>query len=287
MCKLEKFTRLAFCLVATIFLGCNENDVQEVTVNDIQVSYRVYGDGYPLIMITGLTATMDIWDPTVINELSENYKVIIFDNRGMGLTTTGTANFTIQQFADDTAALMVALDIQKAHIFGWSMGTNVALKLILSHPEMVNKLVLYAGDCGGPEVIEPSAEVQNKMLSGDPGQVFSTLFPEDWLAANIDYITDLFSSISTESSTEESLQKQLAAWQAWNESGVCSQLQGITNEVLLLTGDKDVCTPTANSTMLEGLIPDSLLVQLSDGGHGIQYQYPTDFSEAVLSFLNE
>ena len=86
MCKLEKFTRLAFCLVATIFLGCNENDVQEVTVNDIQVSYRVYGDGYPLIMITGLTATMDIWDPTVINELSKNRSFPLFSPRTRGHT---------------------------------------------------------------------------------------------------------------------------------------------------------------------------------------------------------
>ena len=108
------------------------------------------------MLIMGYGSTMDMWDPHFLENLSSEYRVIVFDNRGMGNTTAPPGNFSIAQFANDTAGLMTALGIEKAHVLGWSMGSFVASELALRHPEKVNKIILYAADCGGKEAVAPS-----------------------------------------------------------------------------------------------------------------------------------
>jgi pimeloyl-ACP methyl ester carboxylesterase len=99
---------------------------------------------------------MDSWEPSILRNLSINHTVIVFDNRGVGNTTTGTKPFSIQQLANDTTGLLEALKIQKADILGYSLGSLVAQQLIVTHPEKVNRLLLVAASCGGKESISPS-----------------------------------------------------------------------------------------------------------------------------------
>ena len=84
--------------------------------------------------------------------------MIIFDNRGVGNTTTGTKQFSIQQFANDSAGLLDALKIQKADILGYSLGSFIAQAVTTSYPEKVNKLILVASTCGGKENIPKPPE---------------------------------------------------------------------------------------------------------------------------------
>ena len=79
--------------------------------------------------------------------------VIIFDNRGAGNTTAGTKQFSISQFAKDTAGLLDALKISKADVLGWSLGSYIAQELTLSNPDKVSNLILYASGCGGTKML--------------------------------------------------------------------------------------------------------------------------------------
>jgi pimeloyl-ACP methyl ester carboxylesterase len=101
---------------------------------------------------------MDSWEPSILKELSSNHTVIVFDNRGVKNTTTGTKQFSIQQFANDTVGLLDGLKIQKANILGHSMGSIIAQQLALTHPEKVNRLLLVSSTCGGKESIPNSPE---------------------------------------------------------------------------------------------------------------------------------
>ena len=163
-------------------------EVESVSVGDINIAYRVLGQGDPIVLIMGSSSTMDMWSPRFLDNLSSKYKVIIFDNRGMGNTTAPPGNFSIAQFANDTAGLMAALGIEKAHIMGWSMGSFVAQELAIRYPERVNKIILYAGDCGGKEAVMPSPQVLKDLTntSGSPEErgmrLFNLLFPKDWLS---------------------------------------------------------------------------------------------------------
>jgi alpha/beta hydrolase fold len=135
--------------------------VKKIRVGDIDVAYRMFGNGNPLLLIAGAGATMDFWDPIVLKQLSENHTIIIFDNRGIGQTTSGNLkHFTISQYANDTAGLIDALHLTKpVDVLGHSFGSFIAQELALTHPQKVNRLILFASNCGTKESIPGSPEV--------------------------------------------------------------------------------------------------------------------------------
>ncbi len=280
-----KLVFLTGILLVFLFSGC-ESDGRK-SVGDIEVGYTIYGDGYPLIMIMGFSGTRDMWDPNVIAELSSRYKVIVFDNRGMGETTSGEKVFTIEQFADDTAGLIDALGISQANVLAWSMGNEIAFELVFRHPDKVNKMVMYAADCDFrmfPPTPETLAELTD--TSGTPDEQayrkLTLLFPEDWLINNLDYVEKVFSKVS-ETASPESIQRQSEAMNAWG--GCTGRLGTLDKPVLLITGTEDILTPPQNSYYLVRHIPGARLVLYKDGGHGVMYQYPGRFSADVINFL--
>jgi pimeloyl-ACP methyl ester carboxylesterase len=275
--------------------GANEGNPQSeqdgpgsIEVYDMVVGYSTFGSGYPLVMITGFSGTMDMWDPSFVSRLSDEYRVIVFDNRGMGETTPGDSAFTIERFADDTAGLMEALGIERAHVLAWSMGTEIALELVLRHPDRVDRLVLYGGDCQ-MNLCPPSPEVLAALYdtSGTPEdrgeRMLMHLFPAEWLAANKESVISLFSGFS-ETSSPASIQKQAEAMDSWR--GALDRLELIETPTLLVTGTEDVLTPPRNSIILHEGLPNSELLEIENAGHGLMYQYPERLSEAVLSFLS-
>jgi len=258
-----------------------------VAVGDIEVAYQIFGEGDPLLLIMGYSGTMDLWAPEMLKELASKYQIIIFDNRGMGKTTASDKEFTIELFADDTRGLLDALGIERAHVLGWSLGTYIAQELSLRYPDRVEKLILYAGDCGGKEAIYPGPEIMDALgdTSASPRErgerLLATLFPEKWLKEHPDprtYFPEL-----TETSSPGNIERQYQAWQNWK--GTYSRLAKITQPTLLITGADDVNTPWQNSLIMVDLIPGAWLVQLKGGGHGVMYQYPKKFSRIVLAFL--
>jgi pimeloyl-ACP methyl ester carboxylesterase len=138
---------------ATNFVNVQNLPIKKVHVGDIDIAYKTFGKGEPILLISGSANVMDFWSPSMLQELSSNHTVIIFDNRGVGNTTSGSKPFSIQQFTNDTVGLLDALKIPKADVLGFSMGSFVAQGLTLMHPEKVNRLILYAASCGGQEGI--------------------------------------------------------------------------------------------------------------------------------------
>ena len=115
----------------------------KVKVNGINMHYEVHGDGFPIVMITGVSFCLKIWDNVLIDSLSKQFKVILFDNRGAGQTDIPEGEYTIKMMADDTTGLMDALNIERAHILGFSMGGMIAQEVALNYPQKVEKLILW------------------------------------------------------------------------------------------------------------------------------------------------
>jgi pimeloyl-ACP methyl ester carboxylesterase len=134
---------------------------KKVQVGDIDIAYKVFGKCDPILLISGASSDMNAWESSTLRELSSNHTVVIFDNRGVVNTTTGTKPFSFQQLANDSAGLLDALKIQIADVLGYSLGSSVAQQLTVTHPEEVNRLILIAASCGGKEAIPkpPSCKV--------------------------------------------------------------------------------------------------------------------------------
>lgn len=266
---------------------------KKVRVGDIDIAYKIFGKGDPLLLISGSGNVMDVWPTSFLQELSSNRTVVIFDNRGVGNTTTsGVSPFSIEQFANDTIGLLDALNIRKADVLGFSMASFIAQQLTLEHPERVNRLVLYGASCGGQEAIPQTPEV-SKIISDfvnnrseNVGEFLSVTFPPEWIRTHPNYLETI--PKTTEIVSSDTLVKQFNIVENWlskNWTGVCNQLGNISIPTLIITGTDDVAVPAANSLILAQRIPHAWLVQIEGAGHGLMYQYPEQFSEIVKTFL--
>src|ERR687892_1259602 len=106
--------------------------LEKVRVGDIDVAYKMFGKGDPLILFNGASDSMDAWDPSFLTGISSNHTVIVFDQRGIGNSIVGSAPYTYAQLANDTAGLLDALKIPKADVMGYSLGGHIAQAFTIS-----------------------------------------------------------------------------------------------------------------------------------------------------------
>lgn len=113
----------------------------KILINDINMYYEIHGQGEPLVLITGFSADHTAWN-MILEEFSKNYQVIVFDNRGAGQTDVPQGPYSIEQMADDVAALCEALSIKQANFVGNSMGGYILQALAYHHPNLVKSAVI-------------------------------------------------------------------------------------------------------------------------------------------------
>jgi pimeloyl-ACP methyl ester carboxylesterase len=281
--------------------------LEKVRVGDIDIAYKMFGKGYPILLFNGASDGMDAWDPSFPAGLSSNHTVIAFDQRGIGNTTAGSKPYTIQQLANDTAGLLDALKIPKADVLGYSLGSYLAQQLTMMYPDKVNSLVLVGSSCGGkdhtpkpPEFIKLQSEIVNKTLnnisitaeeikslvSASVGSGWIKLHPESLdIPANITTLQQLKPGLPPEiANNQNNVGKH---WEATNWSGACDELAKLAKPTLVITGtDDDKYQPYVNSLKIVEKIPGAWLVQIKDAGHAVMDQYPAEVSKILNTFLS-
>ncbi len=260
--------------------------VSPARVGDIEIAWGERGKGEPLLLISGFGTTKEIWEENTVEKLATRFRVIAFDNRGMGGTSIGEKVFSIPQFAEDARGLLRSLGIEKCHVLGWSMGSFVAQEMALAYPECVDRLVLYASyaDWSYP----PSPEVLERL--GDPSGTpeergmrwIETLFPASWLESNMKRVGDIFSR-PLGNIPAESLSRQQEAIETWG--GTAGRLFALKASTLLLCGKEDILVPPENSLKMAELLPDASVKIVPSAGHGLMFQDPDTFTLLVLRFL--
>jgi pimeloyl-ACP methyl ester carboxylesterase len=246
----------------------------KVKVNDIQVYYEVKGEGYPLVMIIGFGVNLDFWNPHMIEELSKNFKVITFDNRGTGRTDVSDKEYSIRLFADDTVGLMNALGISKANILGWSMGGAIAQELTLNYPEKVKKLVLYSTSCGGAKSVrnqEADAMIMRLFAGGMSVEEASARalrfnFTSDFIDSNPEFVELLIQRTLKAPTSGEVLSHQRTAIMNFS---AFDRLSGIKAPTLVLNGKRDVLCLPENGSILSRAIPNAKLVFFEKSAHAL------------------
>ena len=210
-------------LVAGPALAAAQGD--RVEVNGMQMYYEVSGAGDPLIVLHG--AYMNIPSMgTIIPKLAESHKVYALEFQGHGRTTDIDRPITYPNLADDVAAFMDAVGLQKADVFGYSMGAAAGLQFAIRHPGKVNRLIAasaaYDAEGWQPEFKAFIPQMTVEMFVGMP-------FAEEYrkLAANPDGFPALVEKLIA-------LEKEPMAWEA--------DVKAMTTPVLIITGDADVAT---------------------------------------------
>ncbi len=275
-----------------------------VQVGDIDIAYKMFGNGEPILLISGGSADKNAWDPSFISDLSSNHTVIVFDNRGVGNTTIGSQPYTIEQLANDTAGLLDALKIQNANVLGYSLGSYIAQQLTITNPEKVSRLILVASSCGGEdsmskpaEFLQLQAEIVDKIsnnvsISQEENIALTTAsLGEGWIRLHPESLENVpegqgfFATISPEA--QEGQANIGHSWEATNWNGVCDELARIAKPTLVITGtDDNQYQPHQNSLVIAGKIPGAWLVQIENAGHAIMDQYPDEIGKILQTFLS-
>lgn len=256
-------------------------------MNDIEITCQDLGRGDPILMIMGYGGSMDLWSPRLIELLSASHRVILFDNRGMGATTSSDTPYSIRLFAEDTLGLLDALGLKQVTVVGWFMGAEIALEMAISAPQRVSRLILIAGTPGGKEQIPPSDDVMRRFLDESGSslerglRLIGLLFPQDWMKEH-PFFPSYFPITATMNPPDRS-RRQLQAIKEWDGCG--SRLGQIEAPALLITGDEDAIVPPENSERLAAGIRNSRLLRFPRGGHGVMYQFTDKIADAIASFM--
>jgi pimeloyl-ACP methyl ester carboxylesterase len=150
----------------------NESQGNYVDVNGLHMYYEIHGTGQPLVLIHGAFSAIGTSFGMVLPELVKTRQVVAFEMQGHGRTADIDRPLSIEQMADDTAAALQQLGVQKADFFGYSNGAAIVLQVAIRHPEIVRKLVLasvtYTLSGIHPGLMEGLGEMKPEMMFGSP-----------------------------------------------------------------------------------------------------------------------
>ena len=212
------------------------------------VGYREIGHGPALVMITGFSAGMDDWAPYFVDALATHFRVIVFDNAGIGETAALTAPLSVPEMAAQTSALISALRLGRCDVLGWSMGGLIAQSLAVTHPRQVRRLVLAATQAGTGKATPVPAAAQAALDSGSAGAALSLLFPADQVAATERYVTGILSypgRYAASAAVRAEQQAAVAQWFAGDD--VSGREPGdIRAPTLVADGTEDALNPVSN-----------------------------------------
>lgn len=261
----------------------------KIPVNGIPFYYEVRGEGFPIVMVMGLSANAAWWPPGLIQALAGQYKLLLFDNRGAGRTKGPAQEYRIPMFAEDTIGLMDALNIERAHIFGVSMGGMIAQEMALLHPERVEKMVLGCTHCGPAHSIAASPRVIGVLMKRDYKtvdefitQVISILFPEETISRSPILVEELKKRYLIAPIRPDAYARQLQAILHFDSF---DRLPRIKAPTLVMTGDRDILVLPQNSVILAQAIPNARLLFLEGCGHSFINQVPDRVFPILKDFL--
>ncbi|TQC45078.1 alpha/beta hydrolase [Rhodococcus sp. WS4] len=264
-----------------------------VNAGGVTYAYRELGPkgGIPVVFFVHLAATLDNWDPRIIDPIAKNHHVIAFDNRGVG-ASTGTVPDSIEAMADDAVKFINALGFDKVDIFSFSLGGMIAQDLVVKHPELVRKLILTGtGPAGGKNIDKVAGTtyydtLRATLTRSDPKEfLFFNRNATGKRAAKAfvkrleERTADRDASIKV-----KAFQTQLKAIKKWGRATPVD-LSTITQPTLIANGDNDRMVPSVLSDDLHHRIKGSELIIYPDSGHGGIFQNHDKFVPAVLEFL--
>ena len=260
-------------------------------VGDINIYYEVHGKGELLVLIYGYAGHSGLWFRQ-IPILSKKYRVIAFDNRGVGRSDKPYIPCTMGMMAGDIAGLLDMIGIDTAHIFGISMGGMIAQHFALNYPQRVISLILGCTNCGGVHSIQPKPESiaalfdferLKKMTPEEvTRQAMPFCFSQEFIEKNPDIVEKRVAKSLEYLTPAHGATRQAAAIMGHDTYELLPKIELPT---LVIAGDNDRLVPVENSRILASRIPKAELVIIKGAGHEFFIEDAEESNKIVLDFL--
>lgn len=256
---------------------------------DVEIAYWVFGEGTPLVLITGWGTPASSWSvmPKLLSDVG--YQAIVVDNRDCGKSSPCGDQYTISDMAADVVAVLDSEGIDTTYVFGISMGGMIAQELALSHPRRVEKLILCATDPGVPQRVPAPPELFAEIFSrADGGDAIANLahglgklMGPGFAEANWDLMLQMAKRRSEDGSDAEGFMRQLDAIQGFS---AWDRLPDLKMPALVIHGDADPLVPYVNGQNIASRIPTDLIT-LPRIGHFVPLEAPAEVFQQITSFF--
>ena len=259
-----------------------------IHVNEIDINYLLEGDGpETVVLINGLADDLLSWVYQSDALLAAGFRVLRFDNRGIGESSKPAGPYTTALFAADAKALVDKLGLTNFHLMGVSMGGMIAQEYALAYPQDLRSLTLactYAAP--GPfcsrmfslwSEIAPVMGVPTVMRD-----VTLWAFTQDFFAKREAELQEFETAMIY---MNQSVAAYLAQLHSIRYHDTTSRLGQIGVRTLVLAGEEDILIPVHLSKELHELIPGSQFAT-TKGGHGCIWEHPDSFNEQFIRFIN-
>ncbi len=243
-----------------------------------------------ILLLTGLAAKRYGWYYQ-LDEFGRYYRTIALDYRDISDSDEVTEAYTVADMADDAAAAMRALGVQRTHVIGISLGGFVALELALRHPELVDRLVLVSTSAGGSTHVQPGPELmamlttraeQNIEIGELARKTYSMIMAPGFAESHPEELDRIAEIARYRPSNAPAYYRQL---QAAMTHDVAQQLDRIQASTLVIHGDVDPLVPPGNSDYLAQHIKGAKHIVYNNVGHIPIFECPEQFNRDVLAFL--
>lgn len=257
----------------------------------IRLYFEEHGAGEPLLLLAGQGQDHRQWD-LVRDAYAARHRVIVYDYRGLGRSDAPSEPpYTTRGQAEDAVAVLDHLGIERAHVFGVSMGGRVAQWLGIDHGARLGALVLGCTTPGDRHGIPRTAEVQQvlerTLASDEPPEgaavlaLLSLMFSPGWVNANIEVVQAMAAQRA------DPVPEFVRRWhfQASQAHDAWELLPTITAPTLVLHGSDDQVSPSANARLLAGRVPGAELQLVEGGRHGFFLEFGEETARLALGFL--
>ena len=258
------------------------------------VGYEVHGAGDPVVLCQPTWWPLDPWRLSGVPQLATDYRLVLFNHRGIGASLGTDTEYTIESMAQDTLALIDALGIERADLVTFANGSIVALRVAELAPERVRSLVL--GAPGSPVSTAPRrvSERQRQHLAEIGYETFirghavdPELFSPATYKAHPSRGDDLSDAMWAHAGTEEEYFKHALARTSFD---VMKDVGRVTQPVLVMTGAEDTVArgdsnPVESSRYIAGRIPQATLELMPGVKHMLYWEAPEVCWGRVLGFL--
>ena len=245
--------------------GTSMQQGRYIAANGLDIYYEEYGEGEPLLLLHGGTATVQSWQQH-IPAFAPHFRVIALDSRGHGKTNNPAGELSYSMMAADVAAFIQALDLEKPLVLGYSDGGQIALELGMRYPDLASALVLGGTCYKFPEQyfealkgfgVVPSGAVTVERMQIESPEWVEYLKTEHARADDSDYWQTLMKQISS-------------LW--WNVQDYrIEDLEKITAPTLIILGDRDEGAGLEQAVEMYRYIPNAELAVLPNADHGTAF----------------
>jgi 3-oxoadipate enol-lactonase len=253
----------------------------------VRLHWDEKGQGTPILLVMGHRYSAALWYP-VIPALSAQHRVIWFDNRGTGESAT-TRKVSVSELAADAFAVMDAAGVDKAHIYGVSMGGVIVQEMALQQPERIVSLIV--GCSGALTAEKPRTSALVRMLYYLPPWALKMLMSGRrgdhgyGSAANLDAVAHDQAVLAVDKFTVPGVAAQAAAMSAYVTT--VEAIAQLTMPALVLHGDEDRTVPFDYGEELARLLPNGRFVRIAGAGHNFIVADPDKANTAVRDFIRE